>query len=231
MRFLSLGLMFVLSAPRVWASDLYGKETRAEASRYPASAQQAQLSIGAQWLTIEQVRQAFSTELHRSVLVVEVAVYPEKGKSIDVSRSAFAIRAEGSHKASKPLHPGAAAQTAERPSGEGLETDVYQQVGIGYENRRVSDPATGQERKESGVYTSTGAGVGIGTRGGPARTERDREMMELELAKKGLPEGNVSRPVAGYLYFPISEKKKSDLYHLECTLGGVKTVLTLKPSS
>ncbi len=95
---------------------------------------------------------------------------------------------------------------------------------------RVSDPATGQERKESGVYTSTGAGVGIGTRGGPARTERDREMMELELTKKGLPEGTVSRPVAGYLYFPFSEKKKSDVYQLECTLGGVKTVLALKPS-
>jgi len=231
MKFLNLGLMFVLSAPRVWASDIYGKEARAEAARYPANAQQTQLSIGAQWLTAEQIRQAFSTELHRSVLVVEVAVYPEKGKSIDVSRSAFAIRLAGSDKASKPLHPVAAAQTAERRSGEGLETDVYQQVGIGYERGRVSDPATGKERKESAVYTSTGTGVGIGTRGGPARTERDREVMERELTGKGLPEGTVSRPVAGYLYFPISEKKKSDSYQLECTLGGVKTVLTLKPSS
>ena len=230
MKFLNLGLMFVLSATRVWASDIYGKEARAEAARYPANAQQTQLSIGAQWLTIEQVRQAFSTELHRSVLVVEVAVYPEKGKSIDVSRSAFAIRAEGSHKASKPLHPGAAAQTAERRSGEGLDTDGYQQVGIGYERGRVYDPATGQERKESSVYTSTGAGIGVGTKGGPARTEREREAMELELTKKGLPEGTVSRPVAGYLYFPVSEKKKSDIYHLECALGGVKTVLALKSS-
>src|SRR6188474_388369 len=102
MKFLNLGLMFVLSATRVWASDIYGKEARAEAARYPANAQQTQLSIGAQWLTAEQIRQAFSTELHRSVLVVEVGVYPETGKSIDVSRSAFAIRADRSHKASKP---------------------------------------------------------------------------------------------------------------------------------
>jgi len=155
MRFLNLGLMFVLSTPHVWASD--GKEARVEASRYPANAQPTQLSIGAHWLTAEQIRQSFSAELQRSVLVVEVAVYPEGGRSIDVSRSAFTIRPTGSDKSSKPLHPAAAAQTAEQRSGEGLETNVYQQVGIGYERGRVSDPATGQERKESSVYTSTGA--------------------------------------------------------------------------
>ena len=44
----------------------------------------------------------------------------------------FGQRAAIKH--AKPMHPGAAAQTAERPSGEGLETDVYQQVGIGYES-------------------------------------------------------------------------------------------------
>jgi hypothetical protein len=230
MTFVNLGLIFVLAVARLWASDIYGKEARAEASRYPASVQQTQLSIGAQWLTVEQIRQSFSTELHRSVLVVEVAVYPAKGRSIYVSRSAFTIRPAGSDKASKPLHPGAVAQTAERRSGEGLDTNVYQQVGIGYERGSVSDPDTGQERKESRVYTSTGAGTGIGTRGGPARTERDREVMELELTEKGLPEGTVSRPVAGYLYFPSPGKKKSNVYQLECTLGGVKTVLALRAS-
>jgi hypothetical protein len=54
--------------------------------------------------------------------------------------------------------------------------------------------------------------------------------MELELTEKGLPEGTVSRPVAGYLYFPSPGKKKSNVYQLECTLGGVKTVLALRAS-
>ena len=206
------------------------KKLEPRRARYPANAQQTQLSIGAQWLTVEQVRKSFSTELHRSVLVVEVAVYPEKGRSIDVSRSAFAIRPAGSDKASKPLHPGAVAQTAERRSGKVLTPMSTSRSGSGMKAVVSTDPATGQERKESGVYTSTGAGAGVGTRGGPARTERDREVMELELTEKGLPEGTVSRPVAGYLYFPVSEKKKSDVYHLECTLGGVKTVLALKSS-
>jgi len=220
MKFLSLGLMVVLSAPRIWASDIYGKEARAEASRYPASAQQTQLSIGAQWLTLEQIRKSFATELHRGVLVVEVAVYPEKGKSINVSRSAFLIRPTGSEKTSKPMHPAAAAQTAERPSGEGLETDAYQQVGIGYETGRIYDPATGQERKETRVYTSTGAGASVGTKGGPARTERDRKLMERELTEKGLPEGTVSRPVAGYLYFAVSEKKRSEVFSWSARSAG-----------
>ena len=118
--------------------------------------------------------------------------------------------------------------TAQGRSGEGIDVGGYQQVGIGYERGRVYDPATGQEQKVGGVYTSTGVGVGVGTRGGPARTERDREVMELELTEKGLPEGSTKKPVAGYLYFPLPEKKKSDAYQLECTLGGVKSVLALK---
>src|SRR5258707_569551 len=105
MRLLWFGLMFVLCTLRVWASDVYGTEPRADASRYPASTQQAQLRVGAQWLTTEQTRRALAAELHRSVLVVEVAVYPEKGGSIDVSRSAFAVRRAGRDTASKPLHP------------------------------------------------------------------------------------------------------------------------------
>jgi hypothetical protein len=54
--------------------------------------------------------------------------------------------------------------------------------------------------------------------------------MELELTEKGLPEGSTKTPVAGYLYFPYPEKKKSDAYQLEYTLGGVKGALALKAS-
>jgi hypothetical protein len=227
MKIFHLALMFALSLAQARASDVYGTVPRADASRYPSSAQQGQLSVGAQLLTGEQIRRAFATELNRGVLVVEVAVFPANGGLIDVSRSAFAIRASGSDSAAKPLHPRAAAATAQRRSTEGRDVTVYPQVGIGYESGRTYDPTTGQERRGGGVYTSAGVGVGVSPREG-ASTDKDREVMELELTEKGLPEGSAKNAVAGYLYFPFSEKKKSEAYQLECTLGGVRTTLALK---
>ncbi len=52
--------------------------------------------------------------------------------------------------------------------------------------------------------------------------------MELELTDKGLPEDLTKKPVSGYLYFSYSERKRGDVYQLECTLGGSKSVLPLK---
>lgn len=228
MRILNVGLMLALSAPRVWASDVYGTAPQPEPSRYPASAQHGELGIGARWLTDEQTRRAFAMDLHQSVLVVEVAIFPGKGAPINISRSDFAIRS-GSEKTSKPLHPRSVAMTAERPSGSGIDTDAYEQVGIGIERGERIDPVTGQREKVGGVYTSTGTGVTVRSKGGQP-TERELEAMERKLTDKGLPEGTVSSPMAGYLYFSFPDKKKVGPYDLECRLGGAKMVLALKAS-
>jgi hypothetical protein len=45
--------------------------------------------------------------------------------------------------------------------------------------------------------------------------------------KKGLPEGAVATPVAGYLYFPLAKRAKSARYELEYVLNGSKVVLRL----
>jgi hypothetical protein len=51
--------------------------------------------------------------------------------------------------------------------------------------------------------------------------------METELDVKGLPEGAVMTPVAGYLYFPLAKKAKNARYELEYVLNGNKVVLRL----
>ncbi len=51
--------------------------------------------------------------------------------------------------------------------------------------------------------------------------------MEAELDEKGLPEGAVATPVAGYLYFSLSKKAKNARYELEYMLNGRKVVLRL----
>jgi hypothetical protein len=227
MKTFALGLMFAISVAQARASDAYGTEPRAEASRYPASTQQGQLKIGAQLLTAEQIRRAFATELNRNYLVVEVALFPGSAGPLEVSRMNFALRASGGDAASKPSNPRAVAAMTQQRSSEGRDVTVYPQVGIGYESGRTYDPVTGQERRGGGVYTSAGVGVGVGPRES-AQTDKDREVMELELTEKGLPEGSANKPVAGYLYFPYPEKKKSEAYQLDCTLGGVKIALALK---
>jgi len=51
--------------------------------------------------------------------------------------------------------------------------------------------------------------------------------MEVELSEKGLPEGTASVPVAGYVYFPVSSRKKNAVHQLEYKLGEEKVVLAL----
>ena len=55
----------------------------------------------------------------------------------------------------------------------------------------------------------------------------DRKVVETELDEKGLPEGAVMTPVAGYLYFPLAKKAKNARYELEYVLNGNKVVLRL----
>src|SRR5437660_988473 len=73
-----------------------------------------------------------------------------------------------------------------------------------------------------GLRTRTDTGVAVATGGAgnrqpaPGSTDRDRYTMEQELSDKALPEGAASRPVAGYLYFPMpAHKKASDVTALE----------------
>lgn len=91
--------------------------------------------------------------------------------------------------------------------------DVYPTASIGYESGTYNDPVTGRRQRTSGVYSSAGVGVGIGgignSPGSPsdASAERDRGAVEAELFDKSLPEGSISSPAAGYLYFPVPRKK------------------------
>ncbi len=55
----------------------------------------------------------------------------------------------------------------------------------------------------------------------------DRKVVETELDEKGLPEGAIMTPVAGYLYFPLAKKAKNARYELEYVLNGNKVVLRL----
>jgi len=203
-----------------------GITPRPSAALYGAQAELESVTVGAMVLTRDEVRQVFATDLNRCCVVVELGLYPKEGKNANVARDDFTLRVAGTNIAVKPSDPKLLAlnlQLATRTRGD---TTPHGSVGItlgtgGY------DPVTG---RPSGRAVGTSAGVGVGT-GGPATqpTDKDRELMELELAERTLPEGTVSAPVAGYLYFVVpTKKKKNAVRQLEYSVAGHKVMLTLR---
>lgn len=208
------------------ASGPKGTVPRSSAARYAAHSEVDGVKLGAVFLTAQEARRAFTSDVNRCCLVVEVALYPVKERPLEVSSDDFALRLTGSDSAAKPSSAQLLASTLEKKARSDREIVVSPGVEVGYGSGDYYDPATGQ-RRGGGVYTGAGVGVGVGGRGNGPANDRDRDVMALELSEKGLPEGAASKPVAGYLYFQLSSKKKNATYQLEYTLNGNKVSLPL----
>jgi hypothetical protein len=180
-------------------------------------------AVGAALLTAEQVRHSFVSDLNRGYVVVEVSAYPKVGEPIELARHHFVLKtADGAHLA-RPADPKTVAAILNKTAAADREVTLYPSIEIGYESGpRVYDPATGGQRG-GGLSTAAGVGVGVGPSQSGA-SEQDRSAMEIELSEKGLPEIKVSKPLSGYLYFPVSGKKKNG-FLLECNLGKEKPLL------
>jgi hypothetical protein len=97
------------------------------------------------------------------------------------------------------------------------------EVHVGYKSG--TDPRTGQ--RVHGVDAEGGVGVGGDPAATQASTDGDRNVLELELTEKTLPEDTVSAPLAGYLYFSLSKDNNKAAHQLEYTLNGQKVSLKL----
>ena len=202
-----------------------GTAPRSNAGRYPAHAERNGISIGARLLSQDEARKAFVSDVNRCCLVVEIAVFPEKEKPVEVSLNDLALHVNDSEKTTKPSSATVVAATLQKQAQSQRDISIYPTTEIGYGSGGY-DPVTGM-RRGSGIYTRTGVGVGIGGSGAPASTDKDRDAMATELTEKGLPEGTASAPVAGYVYFPIVPSKKKQTYQLEYVVNGSKVVLSL----
>jgi len=213
--------VFAVAAPK-------GTVARSAAIKYPAHAEQDGVAMGAVLLTSQQARSTFVSDLNHCCLVVEVALYPQKGQDLDVSVNDFSLRTIGADSAVKAASAALISGTLQRKAAASRDVVVSPSAGVGYESGVVYDPMTGQPRRGGGVYTQTGVGVGIGSPGAQGGgTDADRKVIEAELDEKGLPEGAAATPIAGYLYFPLAKKAKNARYELEYILNGNKVVLRL----
>lgn len=230
--FLGLVMTALLAFP-VMAKEPVGTVPRNSALEYPAHAMAKGAAMGARVLTRKQVRRNFSTDLNKCCLVVEVAIYPAKAESVNVSLNGFALQVGNTYHAVKAS--GArllAAQLQHRneapPRQAGTDVTVYPEVHVGY----VSRTNTRTGRHMSAMSYGVGAGVAVGAGPNapmpPASTSADRRVMAMELEAKGLPEGKTMVPVAGYLYFSLSKKDRKGVHYLKYTLNGKKLSLDLR---
>jgi hypothetical protein len=203
-----------------------GVAPRPSAADYAVHAELQGVEVGATQLTPDEVRKTFVTDLNSCCLVFEVALYPAKWKSPEVALKDFTYRVVGTDTAIKPSSPGMLALTLQLVSRARTDFTPHGSVGVVYDTGGY-DPATGQMRGR-GVGTSADVSLGAG-QSGARPTEGDRELMQTELSGRSLPEGKLSTPVAGYLYFYLTKKvkKKRGARQLEYTLAGQKVALTL----
>jgi hypothetical protein len=156
---------------------------------------------------------------------VEVALYPGKDTQLDVSPDDFVLRVAGTETAVRPSIPRLLAAQLQKKNNDSPGLNAAATVHVGYESG--TDPQTGQ--RVHGVETGVGVGVSMGRDpdAPPVSTDRDRDLMELELTEKSLPDDTVSSPIAGYLYFSLSKEHKKAAHQLEYTLNGQKVMLKL----
>jgi hypothetical protein len=190
-----------------------GLPARNSPADYPERAELKGLTVAAEYADPDQVRGSFSTDLSEYA-VFEVAVYPRQdGRPLDLQTMDFALRVDG--RTVRPVEPRTIAGINQR-KGQARSRDItlYPNVGV--------------TAGSWGTGTMVGLGVGMGGNApGPASTPDDRRVMEQELEDKGLADAIVSKPVAGYLYFPVG-KRRPGSYVLEYqgADGDLKLTLT-----
>jgi hypothetical protein len=189
-----------------------GTVPKPSVDQYRAHAERDGVGIGAVLLTSDQVHKTFASDVNRCCVVVEVAFYPAKDKPLEISLDDLTMKAAGSDMLVRPLSANAVAATLQEKNEQGRTVATTASAGVGYESGTYIDPVTGQPTKVHGVTTETGVGVAVGPPGSTTAgsSNGSRDAIETELAEKGLSEGSVSAPVAGYLYFPRSVRKKKD---------------------
>jgi hypothetical protein len=219
--------MLMMAALGLLATDHSGVRPRGAAKDYPAYDGADGVTIAAAVLPANKVKRQLSPEMVKAgYTVLEIAVYPDAGKEVDVFTGDFTMRVGADPNVANAETPLMVARSIEAERidepqiPDRIQVDGEQTIGVSTGGR---DPATGR-RYPSSVYTETGVGVGIGNprvgnpppvdpryppgdprnpdmTGGGAPRATPRTLAE-KLAEKALPEGRTTKAVAGYVYFP-----------------------------
>jgi len=222
MKTLTAAIAVLLALTVASADSTHGIKPRHTAADYPVFQQHQALALGAEELSQKQVQHAFATELDKRYIVVEVGIFPAANGNLKLNSADFMLRVAGTKEVLRPASPETIAQVLYKKPAMTHDVTVTPVGSIGYESGGRDMYGN---RYPGGMTTSTGAMVGIGSNkvGG---TEADRKTMETELRDKSLPQGEMTQPVSGYLYFPVSTNKRVQ-YELEYSGNGQEIRLQL----
>src|SRR5215472_12556305 len=209
-----------------------GTSIRPSPSDYSSHESVRYATIAANYMTPSQVATVFSGAVSKNFAVVEIAVFPEQGRTFDLEALDFALKTESGDRLFAVTPEEAAWHGKKQPSSSAPPSDptrgvnVITEAGVGYGTR--TNPVTG--RTDHGVATY--GGVGVDNRPAPpmpSQTSSADATYALEGKLRGLElqEGQTTRPVSGYLYFPLSRKPKNGPLILEYSRSGERAALTL----
>lgn len=186
---------------------LSGTRPRVSPSDYKVHDSQGGVTIAAEIVPANQVKNLLAADLSRRYIVVEAAAFPSGSLPLEIGEMDFLLRcgADENIRAANPRAIPYALHGSGRRSTPG--PDIYQTAEIGYESGPYGRGVTG----------GTGIAIGLGNSGvsGPL-PDPGLQTMEYELEARGFPGGPAAGPVSGFLYFPVPKGKQKKLaYELE----------------
>ena len=179
-----------------------GTDPKPKVEDYGVHAQSKDIAIGAEFM-IHSFSGQGQTYLAKDFLVVEVALYPPKGRSVNVNEGAFALRINGKKQALVPVASSMVAASLQHPEWHpGPEVDV----GLGDTGVVLGRPAPTQVPGGQPAPRMPR----VPPPDNPGGIEPEHRVTAHELVvQTALPEGPHKGPVSGFLFFPYQGKTTS----------------------
>jgi hypothetical protein len=199
-------ILLVLCAAAAFAQ---GTEPKAKPGDYPVHAEAGGVGLGAEFM-VHSFSRGEESYIAEYYLVVEVALFPPKGKTLQVNLGEFTLRVNGRKRVLVPQAPQMAATSLRHPewqTGQSIQAgagigDVGVTVGGPPVNRNPfpgAPPVSRLPNPPRAPDPNTPPGV----------EPRARVQADELLVQTALSEGECHGPVSGFLYFPYQGKTKS----------------------
>lgn len=186
------------------------------------SGENPKLSIEAKgYFTREAAKAALGMDPGENILIVEVKVTPKPGETIRIDTDEFLLRADNDGQRATPLTPTQIAGTSvmvigSRQGSQGQVMDGQRRRPYGV----PGIPGTGRtpsslpEPNQGGVGTSTADTSEATASIQETKGSKEQNTLLARLKERQLPDGEISAPVSGLLYFPFEGKHKVKHFEL-----------------